>query len=165
MNQSVAAGFVWQIVLLGGLVYWSRFGIAAVIDAATQPVQAVRWQPHMELGPTPPPSRFNWITGLVGLAILPVGVLIAGGSALWRVATSSWPAPALVWTGWTLAILGWLSLLLAGELSIAKERGAGRTIRPALHRHHHRHILDSSEHRCRERSETQRDMQSAKEIR
>ncbi|WP_435084570.1 hypothetical protein [Gordonia hongkongensis] len=34
MNQAVTAGFVWQILLLGGLVYWSRFGAAAVIDAA-----------------------------------------------------------------------------------------------------------------------------------
>ncbi|NED65879.1 hypothetical protein G3I15_33635, partial [Streptomyces sp. SID10244] len=120
MNQSVAAGFVWQIVLLGGFVYWSRFGVAAVIDAATQPVRAVRWQPHPDLGTTPAPDRFKWITGLLGLAALPVGVSVAGFCALWRVASGSWPPEAFLWTGWTAAVGGWLALLLAGELSIAK---------------------------------------------
>ena len=144
MNQAVAAGFVWQILLLSGLVYWSRFGLAAVIDAATQPVRAVRWQPHPELGPTPPPARFKWTTGLVGLATLPVGVLLAGFCALWRITATAWPSGVFVGAGWTLAILGWLALLMAGELSIAKELGPGPTIRSALHRHRNRKHLSSS---------------------
>ncbi|WP_139104588.1 hypothetical protein [Gordonia sp. UCD-TK1] len=143
MNQAVAAGFVWQILLLSGLVYWSRFGLAAVIDAATQPVRAVRWQPHPELGPTPPPARFKWIIGLVGVATLPVGVVIGGLCALWRITAGSWPSAGFVGAGWTLAVLGWLILLMVGEMSIAKELGPGRTIRAALHRHRHRSLLGS----------------------
>lgn len=141
MNQAVAAGFVWQILLLGGLVYWSRFGAAAVIDAATQPVRAVRWQPHPELGPTPPPARFKWVIGVVGVATLPVGVLAAAFCAAWRITASSWPPEVFVRAGWTLAILGWLALLMAGDMSIAKELGPGHTIRTARHRHRHRNLL------------------------
>mgnify|MGYP000436261446 CR=1 FL=1 len=143
MNQAVTAGFVWQILLLGGLVYWSRFGAAAVIDAATQPVRAVRWQPHPELGPTPPPARFKWVIGIVGVALLPVGVLVAAFCAVWRITASSWPPEVFVRAGWTLAILGWLTLLMVGDMSIAKELGPGRTIRAALHRHRHRNLLGS----------------------
>ena len=143
MTQAAAAGFVWQILLLGGLVYWSRFGVAAVIDAATQPVRAVRWQPHPELGPTPPPARFKWITGLVGVATLPVGVLAAACCAVWRITAGAWPPGVFVGAGWALAILGWLVLLMVGDMSIAKELGAGRTIRAALHRHRHRNLLGS----------------------
>lgn len=103
-------------MLLAGFVYWSRFGVAAVIDAATQPVRAVRWQPHPDLGPTPAPARFKWITELLGLAALATGVFLAGFCALRRVVTSSWPPEAFVWTGWTAAVAGWLvALLLAGS--------------------------------------------------
>lgn len=144
MNQAVAAGFVWQIVLLGGFVYWSRFGVAAVVDAAVRDVRAVRWQSLPELGPTPLPSRFKWIVGLLGVFILAVGVLIAGSCAVWRITAGSWPPAALIWTGWTLAVYGWLASVAAGELSIAKELGAGCTVRSALHRHRHRHIVGSS---------------------
>lgn len=143
MNQAAAAGFVWQILLLGGLGHWSRFGVAAVIDAATQPVRAVRWQPHPELGPTPPPARFKWITGLVGVTTLSVGVLAAAFCAAWRIAAGAWPPGVLVGASWALAILGWLVLLMVGEMSIAKELGAGRAIRVALHRHRHRSFLSS----------------------
>ena len=143
MNQAVAAGFVWQILLLSGLVYWSRFGVAAVIDAATQPVRAVRWQPHRELGPTPSPARFKWATGFVGVALLPVGVLVAAFCAVWRIVASSWPPGVFVGAGWTVAVLGWLTLLMVGEMSIAKELGPGRTIRAALHRQHHHDLLGS----------------------
>ncbi|WP_299577557.1 hypothetical protein [uncultured Williamsia sp.] len=142
MTQAVAAGFVWQLVLLTGLIYWSRFGVAAVIDAATQPVRAVRWQPHPELGPTPAPARFKWYIGLFGLAALPVGVVVAGVCATWRVTVGAWPPGPIVETGWLAAILGWVALLLAGELSIAKELGAEHTVRSALHRHRHRHIFE-----------------------
>ena len=143
MNQAVAAGFVWQVLLLGGLIYWSRFGTAAVIDAATQPVRAVRWQPHPELGPTPPPARFKWTTGLVGVATLSVGVLAAAFCATWRITAGAWPPGGFVGAGWALAILGWLVLLMVGDMSIAKELGPGRTIRAALHRQHHRNLLGS----------------------
>ena len=98
----------------------------------------MRWQPHPELGPTPPPARFKWTTGLVGLATLPVGVLLAGFCALWRITATAWPSGVFVGAGWTLAILEWLALLIAGELSIAKELGPGPTIRSALHRHRNR---------------------------
>lgn len=133
MNESVVAGFVWQVVPLVIAAYAGRNGVGALADAASRSPREVQLAPSLNL--RMPASRMYWTIACGGLLSYMVGAAVAVTNAITRLTAGTWiiPATAVV-IAWLLVIIGSLGLHDVGSVSIVRDKGLVSTIHAARRR-------------------------------